>query len=864
MADLNAEKECVVIEDAEDNEDQPGPPRAKFKPSACSYEANWFNEPYEQPTKQVINCEIPQEYIQKFQDLIWNHPHDRMVPGYGMTPKELACVSSDGRKGWLVTSHFYWLSRCLNQQQRHTRCFVLDPSVRKEAISKNFSSTSPREIERIIFVMSVGRQDDGVVFFGTDIMQGEHWSVAIVDAKTGDVYYCDTLGWPAPENFLSCILNYTRHLGFKRTNEMKIIMAHEQNLEQHVCSQNCTNYPLQTCSDVCGVIAMVCIAVAALDRKLFALLMNPLDERITLYLTNPTDYSSYLRRVIICWLASSHIDIRRISLRPDFQPYPSPSSLAQTQTTGYKRKYIESVNGEGCSSSKKGSKSTDNVNDYLKENLCSRSNAVQFVKEMTQMFPRAKGAAEVRKRKKEFFDHFVFNSSFLRDKDDAHSTNSYVRELLKFPELNPVIFFKGSGKESPILKEDDVAIGIQTRFQREIMKLYGRKCICVEVIRKSELYGFNVITVSVVYEGTHEVPCAWLISNRNDSQLYKLFFQALKSKIGDLKTEIFIGDMGFSFFKTWIQVFTKPDKKMFCTWEVMRVLNSRMENFIHNEKHREEVRECISVLPSIVDVDLFKKYAGCILQVIRPCSEEFHDYMKTKFVDDSKDAYWASCHRVKGSAPFIPFLLPFSHTLEAVDFHSKVSIDRMDTFIHKFLQLIKYYETKLQIETSQEKLARACRDMSFKHQQPLHNCDIYQSATEEEFYIPATEDSNSCSIVESGLEEGACRVVCEKCKICVHHYVCTCPQYLLVPGGCSHIHFVHTFKKMNKAMGNNSFADSETSSAVPQDGENGIGGLKGDVLKDLGSLRDKVKQCDSPEVLESLHKALKGQLKDGD
>ena len=66
----------------EDN-DKPGPSRAEFKPSAVSHEAKWFNEPYDKPDNQVIDSTIPEALVKTFQDLAWNSPHDRMVPGYG-------------------------------------------------------------------------------------------------------------------------------------------------------------------------------------------------------------------------------------------------------------------------------------------------------------------------------------------------------------------------------------------------------------------------------------------------------------------------------------------------------------------------------------------------------------------------------------------------------------------------------------------------------------------------------------------------------------------------------------------------------------------------------------------------------------
>ncbi|CAL1539220.1 unnamed protein product, partial [Lymnaea stagnalis] len=34
------------------NDDQPGPVRLIYRPSACEYEAKWFERPFHRPTEQ--------------------------------------------------------------------------------------------------------------------------------------------------------------------------------------------------------------------------------------------------------------------------------------------------------------------------------------------------------------------------------------------------------------------------------------------------------------------------------------------------------------------------------------------------------------------------------------------------------------------------------------------------------------------------------------------------------------------------------------------------------------------------------------------------------------------------------------------
>ncbi|GFR67342.1 hypothetical protein ElyMa_003703300 [Elysia marginata] len=71
-----------LVSDGEHGDDIPGPTRAELKPSVCSHEEAWFKQAFCSPD-EVIDSSIPEEHVKNFQDLIWNTPHDRMVPGYG-------------------------------------------------------------------------------------------------------------------------------------------------------------------------------------------------------------------------------------------------------------------------------------------------------------------------------------------------------------------------------------------------------------------------------------------------------------------------------------------------------------------------------------------------------------------------------------------------------------------------------------------------------------------------------------------------------------------------------------------------------------------------------------------------------------
>ena len=64
------------------------------------------------------------------------------------------------------------------------------------------------------------------------------------------------------------------------------------------------------------------------------------------------------------------------------------------------------------------------------------------------------------------------------------------------------------------------------------------------------------------------MPVAWLLSNRDDFLVRRVFFAAIKERIGDLTCSTFMSDDAEQFYSVWSSVFTKPNYKLICSWHV--------------------------------------------------------------------------------------------------------------------------------------------------------------------------------------------------------------------------------------------------------------------------------------------------------
>lgn len=117
-------------------------------------------------------------------------------------------------------------------------------------------------------------------------------------------------------------------------------------------------------------------------------------------------------------------------------------------------------------------------------------------------------------------------------------------------------------EEIPEFKTDDFILIIMTAAQLHILKTYGNDCICLDGTHGLNSYDFELNTLLVLDELREGFPCAFLISNRSDTQVLKFFFSQVKLKSGPIKPKVFMSDLADTFFNAWIAEMGIPEKRL--------------------------------------------------------------------------------------------------------------------------------------------------------------------------------------------------------------------------------------------------------------------------------------------------------------
>lgn len=155
-------------------------------------------------------------------------------------------------------------------------------------------------------------------------------------------------------------------------------------------------------------------------------------------------------------------------------------------------------------------------------------------------------------------------------------------------KFSPILYYKGQGVESDRHDVNDILIGIQTEFQKDMFLKYGKNCVCIDSLHETSQYDYFLIIVMVI-DGMGEIlPVAWLISNKEDSCALTTFFQALKERIGNFETDILMSDSASAFYNAWISVFPTPKRRSHCSWQIDKCGRKNLQTHIPESKFGEK------------------------------------------------------------------------------------------------------------------------------------------------------------------------------------------------------------------------------------------------------------------------------------
>ena len=292
-------------------------------------ELKWFSANYDIPDTVQ---QPPPSSISKFQHLLYSVRYGELLSPYAMSPKELSMICV---KRWVSGDYISWLMKILNNQSDVYCLYINDLLQRDPSTLRRFSNGSLKP-EKLLFAVNVGRSANGCTYLGTDEQHGAHWTICLVDIREKIITYGDSLAWPVPDGLIEKLHSFITVCDAD-FHEFSIQVCHHprsiSSNGRHCCGTSCAKlYPLQTCMNICGIVVMVMAAVACFNPNLFSLLSCVDEMKISqlpqVFLTTPSKYSGYLRRVVAAWFAYNTINAAYVV---PHSHVAEPNSTAATQ-----------------------------------------------------------------------------------------------------------------------------------------------------------------------------------------------------------------------------------------------------------------------------------------------------------------------------------------------------------------------------------------------------------------------------------------------------------------------------------------------------------------------------------------------------
>ena len=376
-------------------------------------------------------------------------------------------------------------------------------------------------------------------------------------------------------------------------------------------------------------------------------------------------------------------------------------------------------------------------------------------------------------------------------KDDAVSVDIMVNKMMG-EDYNPVLLYKPVGENlqnHPKIAADEFLLAFATEAQIELLKLYGETCIMIDSTHGTNQYDFQLTTVLVNDENHEGIPVAVLFSSRVACENFEPFFQAIKDKIPEFKTNLLLTDDTNSFCNAWQNIFQDDSKHILCAWHVLKNWNNNLKSKVKDEATRLQMKQDMEVFLHEMDKQTFETQ---VKNFFIKYKEE------TAFLKYFSDHYsyrkekWAYCHRIQLGANTNMKLERWHRQLKYEESGGTV-MKRLDRAINIVLKAIskKLIGRLIAMErgklTSQVSLIRRKHLIGEKLDKNVYS--VYEK--EKEKWIISKVDGSSIFTydIAIGDKDCQCQIKCTDCNVCIHALTCTCIDYNIRYVICKHIHF---------------------------------------------------------------------------
>ncbi|KAG0426933.1 hypothetical protein HPB47_025989 [Ixodes persulcatus] len=341
---------------------------------------------------------------------------------------------------------------------------------------------------------------------------------------------------------------------------------------------------------------------------------------------------------------------------------------------------------------------------------------------------------------------------------DDHTSVGIWAQAMMSQDNSLVKLFKQPGMADPTgrLSERDFALVLMTEPQQELLQKLGTDKICIDSTHGTTGYDFLLTTLLVVDEFGSGVPCAYLLTNRADTIMMKIFFEAVREAVGVISAKVFMSDDASEFYNAWSAVMLPAERQLLCTWHVDKNWNLKIRKLVEGQELMASVYKAVRVLLECPDQEEFTELLKAFVDSKDPSLKLFLEYFT---------AHYAKRKKNKRVDKLISALIDMTY----------------DKLFQRLVKLCKGKPTTRIARINKNHLAALKIDAK----------DVL--LLEEDAWSVKSQSINGLVYRVSRVQDERCKgchLQCEACKRCVHDYTGTCLDHVARFTICKHIHAV--------------------------------------------------------------------------
>lgn len=293
--------------------------------------------------------------------------------------------------------------------------------------------------------------------------------------------------------------------------------------------------------------------------------------------------------------------------------------------------------------------------------------------------------------------------SWKLDVDDDRSVRKLAARFAG-QSYSPILLYKARGASTGDdeartlgalrdLAEDDMALVIQTRYQRDLV---GKDpaLVCVEPVtgHSSE---YTLLALLATTAAGLVVPFAWCVCGVANPAIVAAFFGALRQNMDDIAPRFFMSEDADFYYSAWLDAFGSEHKphKLISSWHLQHAWNESVNTCVRGREKQVAVNKSLELLVRQESPDALEKMLRRVVTMLKQDSDTagFGDVFESTYA--ARPQQWGSC-----------FYQDLEINIE--DFHalfrriaSRLKVKRLDKIAHNLLLASesKQYENYLKV-----------------------------------------------------------------------------------------------------------------------------------------------------------------------